>query len=60
MKFTKSNHPTAPTVKHDPHLKVPKTRAEFETLDYASRLQLAKEHPLTYERFTKPKKPWEH
>lgn len=50
---------TAAAMKHDPHLKIPKTRAEFAALDYASRLQLAREHPLTYECFTTLRKPWE-
>lgn len=60
--FIKSDGPrcnlTAAAVKHDPHFKLPKTRAEFERLDYAHRLQLAKEHPLTYQKFTAVKKPW--
>ena len=61
--FIKSDGPrcnlTAATMKRDPHMKVPKTQAEFDRLDYAHRLQLAKEHPLTYHKFTATKKPWE-
>lgn len=61
--FIKSDGPrcnlTSAAMKHDPHFKLPKTRAEFEALDYAHRLQLAKEHPFAYERFTTSRKPWE-
>lgn len=57
MNNVRSSMPT-PTPKRDPHLAIPKTRAEFKQLTYSQRLQLEREHPDVYRRFTSAKR-WE-
>lgn len=38
---------------------VPTTRQEFSRLEYAQRVQLMRDDPETYKRFTDTRKPWE-
>lgn len=38
---------------------VPTTRQEFSRLEYAQRVQLLKDHPDVYKRFSDTRKPWE-
>lgn len=38
---------------------VPTTHQEFSKLEYAQMVQLLKDHPDIYRRFTDTRKPWE-